>query len=422
MTPADDLPRRIQLGEDSSLELKAIVFHGTWIEPHADSLAGELAAFANTQGGTLVLGVDDKTREIQGIDMDKLDRVEQHVVHAAQNLVDPPLIIATRKIELPDTQGRLRAVLRVDVPRSLYVHRSPQGYLHRIGSTKRIMSTEYLARLLQQRSQTRLIRFDEQVVATATLADLAPELWERFRTVRTRGEDTGPFLAKLGMARADTDGVILPSVSGILMASREPHAWLPNAYVQAVAYRGTDAVPAGPGNLYQLDAKDLTGPLDAQIIEACRFVFRNMRVAAVKEPARRDIPQYHMAAVFEAVVNAVAHRDYSIPGSKIRLRLYADRLEIFSPGAIPNTMTVDSLMYRQAARNETLTSLLAKCPLHAESTWLQTDRQTLMDRRGEGVSIILEESERLAGRRPVYRVLDDAELMLTIFAAIPQTI
>jgi len=132
---------------------------------------------------------------------------------------------------------------------------------------------------------------------------------------------------------------------------------------------------------------------------------------------RRDVPQFDMTAVFEALVNAVAHRDYSIHGSKIRLQMFADRLEVYSPGAISNTMTVESLAYRQAARNEALTSLLAKCGVPAGLDWLETDRRTLMDKRGEGVRIVLENSERLSGRRPEYRLIDDSELLLTIYAA-----
>lgn len=120
---------------------------------------------------------------------------------------------------------------------------------------------------------------------------------------------------------------------------------------------------------------------------------------------------------FEAVVNAVAHRDYSVYGSKIRLHLFADRLEIFSPGTIPNTMTIDSLSERQFARNELLTSLLARCPMNVNA--MGSQRSYIMDKRGKGVPIILTESEQLAGVRPEYRLLDDAELKLTVFAAPP---
>jgi predicted HTH transcriptional regulator len=278
------------------------------------------------------------------------------------------------------------------------------------------MSPDLLARLFQQRSQTRLIHFDEQIVAGASLSDLVPELRQRFRTDLTRDTEED-YLRKLGMLRRDEEGVWRPTVAGVLIAAAEPRDWLPNAFIQAVAYRGTSSVPEGPSALYQLDARDLSGPVAEQVLSACRFVYRNMKIAATKDLGRLDLPQFDLGAVFEAVVNAVAHRDYSIYGSKIRLRTYADRLEIFSPGTIPNSMTVDSLAFRQSARNETLTSLLAKSPVPADLEWLNTDRRTLMDRRGEGVPLILERSERLAGKLPEYRLIDDAELQLTIWAA-----
>ena len=100
------------------------------------------------------------------------------------------------------------------------------------------------------------------------------------------------------------------------------------------------------------------GPLDVQVDRACRFVGRNMKVAAFKGLGRVDRPQFDMTAVFEAVVNAVAHRDYSIYGSKIRLRLFADRLEIYSPGEIPNTLEPENLLHIQSSRNEVVSSLL----------------------------------------------------------------
>jgi predicted HTH transcriptional regulator len=79
-------------------------------------------------------------------------------------------------------------------------------------------------------------------------------------------------------------------------------------------------------------------------------------------------------------------------------------------------MTVESMTYRQAARNEVITSLLARCRIPDEQ-WLATDRSTMMDKRGEGVPIILESSKKLSGKEPIYRSVDDAELELIIFAA-----
>ncbi len=257
-------------------------------------------------------------------------------------------------------------------------------------------------------------RFDEQPVPGAVLDNLQPELWQRFGTARAK-DSREVLLDKLAMARLDVDGVIRPAIAGVLMASSDPRRWLPNAYIQAVAYRGTTVLPQGD-DAYQIDAQDITGPLDQQVLAACHFVKKNMRVAASKQTGRRDLPQFDLTAVFEAMVNTVAHRDYSIYGAKIRLRMFADRLELYSPGAIPNTMTVDSLPYRQAARNEAITSLLAKCSITEQDRSI-TDRSAMMDKRGEGVQIILDLSERLSGVRPSYRLIDESELLLVISGA-----
>ncbi len=412
-----DLLEAIRLGEDSFLELKEVRFSGRRVSsPSRDALADELAAFANRSGGTCVLGVDDSAREILGIPEQRLDTVESLVREICNDSITPPLVVDIRRLLLPATSGAELPVLRIDVPRSLFVHRSPGGYFHRIGSSKREMTPDYLARLFQQRSQVRLIRFDEQVAPRVALDDLEPELVDRFRTPQT-SDDRPTLLRKLGMAREDADGELRPSVAGVLLGAVHPERWMPNAYIQAVAYRGTGLSGAEDLAGYQLDARDLTGPLDAQVAEACRFVARNMRVEASKSAGRLDLPQYDMVAVFEALVNAVAHRDYSIEGSEIRLRLFADRLELYTPGGLPNTMTVESLAFRQASRNETITSLLAKCPVPANIPGLETSRTTMMDRRGEGVALILARSERLSGKRPRYELPDESELRLAIFAA-----
>lgn len=361
-----DLLDKIRLGEDSFLELKEVRLSGSKVTaPHRDSLADELAAFANSKGGVCVLGVDDTTHDIIGIAPERLDVVVDYVRQLCLDTIHPPIAPVIERLRLPNTLGEWLPVVKVEIPRSLFVHRSPGGYMHRVGDAKKEMMPDYLARLFQQRSQTRIIRFDEQPVPGATLDDLQAELWQRFASHRSQ-DNRQNLLIKLAMAREDADGILRPTVAGVLMACQDPRLWLPNAYIQAVAYRGNAVRPQGDP-AYQLDAADITGPLDQQVIAACHFVKKNMRVGASKREGRRDRPQFDLTAVFEAVVNAVAHRDYAIYGAKIRLRLFADRLELYSPGAIPNTMTVESLPYRQSARNEAITSLLAKCPVPGKS-------------------------------------------------------
>ena len=412
------LLRSIGLGENAHLELKEVVFAGERIKgPGREQLADELAAFANGRGGVLVLGVDDRTRDIVGIALDRLDAAERYVTGIVDDSIRPPLYPLIERLELPDSEGVPRPVLRVEVSPSLFVHESPGGFLHRVGSAKRRMEPDFLVRLHQQRSQSRLIRFDEQPLHDASFADLDGALIDRF-AVDGMGDDRETLACKLGMAARSGARGPLPTVTGILLGTTEPVDRLPHAYVQAVAYRGRSVPESLESPWYQLDAADIAGPVDRQIAGACRFVARNQKVRARKTMGRIDLPQYDMAAVSEAVVNAVAHRDYAMHGSRIRLHLYADRIELSSPGALPNRMTVDDLAYRRTSRNETLTSLLARCPIPTGIPGLETPRQTLMDRRGNGVRVILENSEKLSGRRPIYEMFGD-ELRLTIYAADP---
>ncbi|MCL2824402.1 MAG: putative DNA binding domain-containing protein [Polyangiaceae bacterium] len=412
-----DLLERIQLGEDSTLELKEARLAGHRIvSPHRDSLANELAAFANSGGGICVIGVEDQTRAITGIPPEHLDSMEKLAAEVCNDSIVPPVFASIHKVALPYQDASQRIVLVIEVPRSIFVHRSPQGFLYRVGSSKRSMTPEYFARMQRLRSQSAVVSFDEETVSRASLADLDQTLVNRFRSSRS-DQSVESFLHKLAIARQDSAKCWYPTVTGVLMCTADPTLWLRHAFVQAVAYRGTEARPASQDDVYQIDAADITGPADRQILDATHFVFKNMRVEATKHVGRRDTPQYSISAVFEAITNAVAHRDYSMHGSHIRLRLFSDRLELCVPGSLVNTMDTESLPHRQVARNPALVSLLAGLPLPANLKWLPTTRTTFMDRRGEGVKLLLDESEALSGRLPEYRMIDDSELILTVYAA-----
>ncbi len=412
-----ELHSRIAAGEDSYLELKQLFFSSkVQKSPKRNALADEIAAFYNARGGRLVLGIEDDTHEILGIPFENLDSVANLVTEICHDAIDPPVDAMVEKLELPDSSGSLRWVLLVELNRSLSVHRSPGGYYLRSGTSKRRMSQDQLGRLMQQQSRTRLIQFDETAVPDTWLSHLDPMLVGRFRTSRT-SDGLETFEVKLGMAVRVGAGNTNLTLAGVLVGTMHPERWLPNAFIQATAYRGTSIGRALDKSNYQIDAKDIRGPLDQQVAEACRFVARNRRLSARKSLGRTDSPQYEITAVFEALVNAVAHRDYSLQRSKIRLRMFSNRLERYSPGDLVNTMTPSTMAYRQATRNEVIASLLAKCKVTNEIDRLGTLRDTLMDRRGEGVPIILERSQALSGREPRYVVIDGAELLLTIFAA-----
>ena len=405
-----ELLRRIRLGEDSLLELKRVELQGRKVVgPSRKDFADELAAFANAKGGTIVLGVDDKTREITGIPLENLDAVENWIQGICNDLITPPLEADIYRLEMEGPDGQPQPVMRVDIPRSLFVHKSPRGYFRRLGSSKREMPPDMLARQFQERSQSRMIRFDEFLVPNTKPADLDYELTRRFLRNEFVEEEgvTGQAARRLLLINDDDDGTVRLTLSGVLLCTRKPQQWLRHAYIQAVNYAGERTDPN-----YQVDARDIGGPLDEQVAEALHFVRRNMFIRATKEIARAERPQFSERAVFEALVNAVAHRDYSIAGSRIRLHMFGNRLELYVPGALVNTLTPDSLHLRQANRNELIVSLLARCPAP-----IGLGRGDLMDRRGDGVSIILGESEKLSGHRPEYDLIGENELRLVIPAA-----
>ena len=270
------------------------------------------------------------------------------------------------------------------------------------------MPPEYLARLFQQRSQARLIRFEEQPIPQSSIDDLSVELCSNYTT--RSDEAAEKVLRKRSLLSKEESGVVRASIAGVLLCCENPERFLPNAYIEAVRYRGQKQ-----DSNYQIDAQKIRGPLNRQIEQAMVFLRRNQTISAVKVPHRVEMKQFSERAVFEAIVNAVAHRDYSIFASKIRFFMFDDRLEIYSPGALPNTVTVESIALRQATRNELITSLLAET-LVAETVG-NVGRGFYMEKRGDGVPIILSESEKLSGRKPIYSLIDDSELLLTIFSA-----
>ena len=401
---ATDLQARIRLGEDARWEFKEVAFRGNRLAgPSPDALADELAAFANGRGGVLLLGVTD-SGDVQGMTRPQLDELERIVVDVCRNKIKPSIEADIRRhlIE-PD-----RPVLTVDVEAGYAQHESPGGAYRRIGSSKQRMSPDDRLRLAQQRSQARFLWFDKQAVPGTGFRTLDESLWKPLLDAEGR-LDPRRGLTKLALLTSEAEEAAEATVAGVLLCSRAPEQWLPNACITATHYRGVDR------SAEQLDARVITGPLHEQVAGAMAFVQRNMRVGAHKSPARLDLPEYSLEAVFEALVNAVAHRDYSIRGSRIRLSMFADRLELNVPGSLPNNLTIADLDARQSTRNEAIVSVLARFPVGGIPG--SSNRVFFMERRGSGVPVIMRETLALSGKRPEYRLLADSDLFLTLPAA-----
>ena len=256
----------------------------------------------------------------------------------------------------------------------------------------------------------RIIPFDERPVPNTNKDTLKEPLYQRFITEgETERDQIENQLLKRRLL-VEEEQKYHASVSGVLMCNDKPDDYLYNSFIQAVFYNGEEK----DAN-YQIDAKDFKGPLDEQILHAFKFVEKYNQESTHEEIGRIAQPQYSMSAIFEAIVNAVVHRDYSKYESTIRLFMFADRLELYSPGALVNGLTVDDLPHKQANRNDRLARLLSEITLDDDIS-RQGVRRDFLGSRGDGVDIILSESERLSGKTPVYELFGE-ELHLTIFAA-----
>ena len=403
----EDIESRLRSGEDSGWEFKQVEFAGDRPKrPTRGDWADEIAAFANAAGGVVLAGVADDGNVI-GMSRAQIANLDALLVEVSTDTIKSPVRIRTYHKELSD--GRL--VLLAELPEGDSVHESPGGNYIRVGASKRLMGGDERLRLAQRRSQARFLWFDEQPVPETGFKTLAEALWKSLLSAEGAAEPEAA-LGKLALLDDDEAGILRATVAGVLLCTPNPEQWLPNACITATRYRGGDRASG------QIDAQEITGPLNEQIAGAVAFAARNMQVAARKDPDRSDLPQYSEKALFEALVNAVVHRDYSMRGSKIRLSMFDDRLEIQSPGSLPNNLTVESMASRQSTRNEALTSVLARMPVGG--TRGGGDRSYYMERRGDGVLIIQRETWELCGKYPDYRVVEDSEVLLVIPAAIQE--
>lgn len=367
-----ELLTRLQAGEDSTLEFKTEAVH-------ADSLAGELVAFANAYGGTVLIGVEDDGRVVGVTQPDLGD----WVINVCRNNVAPPLN--------PRLRWHLIAgkrVLGIEVNQGIEPYRTSRGiYYLRAGATKQIAATAELRRLFQARG---LVQYDESPVFGSTMDDIdLGRFAEYYRRVYGAELERRPESVRLTLRK---NGVLVPgegdlvsSVAGILVFGTTPQQFLRMSGIIAVRYAGET-----PDSDRQINRQELNAALPALIDQAVDFVRLHMLAPGNKSETRRiEHPQYPLIAVREAVVNAVAHRDYSLAGARVRLLMFDDRLEIHSPGRLPNTQTVEDLGMRPPfARNQLIVGFL--------------QRLGYIEFLGEGILIMRREMRQHNGTEPIF--------------------
>lgn len=336
---------QIPLGEDSTRQFKADV-------KNAESLASEMAAFANTNGGTIFIGVADDG-SMSGLSGQDIARINQLISNAASQLVRSPLAVQTENVALEN--GRIVIVLTV--PKGIdkpYFDKNGVIWLKAGADKRRVNSKEELRRLFQFTNQ-----FHADELPTKAGIDKLDKLRLRdfLRDVYKQEypESTDELTRLLqNMNLATDDGRL--NLACVLLFTEQPERIVPQFVVKAIRY---------PGNKIHatdyLDTEDFSGPLPKLFESALAFIMRNLhKVQAgrgVNAPGTPEIPE----EVFEELlVNALVHRDYLVSAS-IRLFIFDNRIEIISPGHLPNNLTVEKIRAGNSnIRNPILVSYVAK--------------------------------------------------------------
>jgi ATP-dependent DNA helicase RecG len=355
VTTRTELLELIRNGENSGVEFKRDTLE-------IKDLAKELVAFANFRGGHVLLGVDDDGT-IVGITRPNL---EEWVMTACRDKIRPEIVPYFEVVRdaVPGLDVAVVSVAPGYAVHSMW-HNQHYSYYQRVGTQSRELNVEELSRLAQRRG---MLRAELQPVSGSGIDDLDPRRLEDY-FVRVRGLDLPPDSGELRRILVnteflDSDGPA--TLAGLLLFGRAVRRFLPHASITAAAYPGVEKDYA------TIERATLRGPMtalsgesglvDPGIVEqAAYFVARNTGATArlVDGVRREDVPTYPPDVIREALVNAVVHRDYLLTATDIELSIFADRLELTSPGRLPNGVTVEAMRIGvRAARNQLLKDVM----------------------------------------------------------------
>jgi ATP-dependent DNA helicase RecG len=340
-----ELLQLVRRGEDSTRQFKANL-------TNPDSLAAELVAFSNSQGGTILIGVADDGALV-GLSPGDVQRINQLIGNVATQNIRSPISLRTENVLLADQ----RVVIVVTVPQGLdkpYFDRHGVIWLKAGADKRRVQSKEELRRLFQDVDLLQA----EQVPTDADIGELDRIRFRDFLS-GVFGEDMpedeqglSRLLENMNLAR---DGRL--NLAGLLLFGLRPQARKPAFVVKAVRYPGLEVTVDS-----YLDMEDIEGPLASLFERALGFISRNLPKVqppgkSVNAPGQPLVPR----SVFEELlVNALVHRDYFIQ-SPVRVFMLDDRIEIVSPGNLPNHLTVEKIRAGNSViRNPVLASFAAK--------------------------------------------------------------
>jgi ATP-dependent DNA helicase RecG len=306
-------------------------------------IAETLVAFANTEGGTLVVGINKDGTFAHKLEADALTKA----LKEADALTNP--VIVTGNWEPVEMETGTVYALRV--PRSIELHALTDGrVLIRSDEVNRPLGGQEILKLASAKSTG---DYESEIVPGATKDDFSRKMIDEYlakraeRTKRPYNGKIDDMLREIGAI----DNAGRPTVGGILLFSEYPQHWLPQSGVVFAKFVGK--TPRGENGLAGYSRREeLTGPLPRLIEASWNLIWSEMAVSAVvKGLEREETTEYPQFAVREAIVNAICHRDYRLRGRRIEVRMYSDRLEVISPGGLPGFITVENIIDEHFSRN-----------------------------------------------------------------------
>lgn len=332
-----ELQNLCQMPERQTLERKS-----ARIQPR--DLANTLIAFANADGGRLLVGVEDDG-SISGVDpVNQRDQIEA-LLRAAYEFCTPSIQIEYQVAPFQGTH-----ILVLDVPSSPHVHNHNNGRVFlRVLDRDQPLNADETLRVAFAKGQA---SFETQLMRGATLEAVDQDLVREYARLRSLDQPVERILTGLNLL---VDGTL--TVAGVLLFAQQPARWLPRAGVNFLKFEGTEV---NLGNAFNLvKREDLTAPLPRLIRRAWEVIEPHIRTRHRLQGLEMvGQPEYPDFAWREIVVNAIAHRDYSITGTSIQMRTFDDRIEIESPGGLPGIVTVENIRQRHFSRNPILVDVL----------------------------------------------------------------
>lgn len=301
-----------------------------------------LSAFANHVGGGVILFGLDERRSFEVVGVGNAQRLQEEIGHLVAAEMEPALRPEFTIAEIDGATVVAVEVMEIAAEQKPCYYRPAglqRGSYIRVGNTNRQMVDYEIFGYISARTQP---TFDEEPIRDATMEDLDRNKLEDFlvelRRARSQAVYLDQPLEQVLTARRivrEVNGVLRPTLAGLLMFGKYPQAFEQQMVITYLQYYGTTETEMTPRGERFLDNRKFEGTIPEIINRAVDYVLANIRKSSLIERVwRRDIPEYPEAAVREAVVNAVAHRDYShfVRGSYIQIRLFADRLEVPQSG------------------------------------------------------------------------------------------